>query len=371
MAEGWTVRRRRKRTTPMKVPRGPRVQTLAAAGVPLDFPGTEMPEPASTRERLLAGAASFLVHASAIGLMALLASLAPEELVDSIIEVTRLPDAASEEPSAPRPKVIAEAAGRFDPAPQAVPTLVHNPTVIQYRASLVEATTLRREAVSIAAAPKQVARAAIEVAQVRAYQSVASATATAVEVNAAAPLIEGPIDVQAPAGTSSGPRQVTTGNTAGIADPNALGTGSSVRDGIASNRDVFGGKTGARAQVDWEVGAGGGRGSGGDGTGPGGVSMKECRDRAEVRDYLTRVKDRVEQRWNADGFEGTQEVAINFKLDPSGSATSVRLVRSTIASAGDSAVRAMRASSPFDPMPDGVRCLAGAQILLTFESETF
>ncbi len=371
MAEAWTVRRRKRRPTPMRERRGLGPRALLPAGAAIEFPGTEMPEPESARERLLAGLISLAVHAGGIGLIALLAALAPEELIEQLIEVTRLPDTASEERSAPRPKVIAESSGRYAPAPQAIAMLIHNPAVIQRRAAVVEATALRREAVSVAAAPKQVARAAVEVAQVRAYQSVASATASPVEVGAAAPVIEGPIDVQAPVGRSGGPRQVTTGSTVGIADPNALGTGSSVRDGIASNRDVFGGRTGARAQVDWEVGAGGGRGSGGDGTGPGGVSMSECRNRPEVAQYLSRVKDRVELRWNADGFEGTQEVAINFKLDPSGSALSVRLTRATIPSAGDSAIRAMRASSPFDPMSDRVRCLAGAQIVLTFESETF
>jgi len=344
---------------------------LATAGGPTDFPGSEMAEPELTRERVLASAVSFLAHAGLIGLMALLAALAPEELIEEIIEVTRLPDTASEERSAPRPKVIAESSGRYAPAPQAVPTMVHNPAVIQHRAPSVEATTLRREAVAAVAAPRQVARAAVEVAQVRAYQSVAAATASAVEVEAAGAVVEGPIDIQAPVGISGGPRQVTTGNTAGITDPSALGTGSSVRDGIASNRDVFGGKTGARAQVNWEVGQGGGRGSGGDGTGPGGVAMSDCAGRAEVQAYLEKVKNRVDDRWNEAGFEGSQGVSLGFQLDPSGSASRVRVVRASSPSAGDSAVRAMRASSPFDPMPDRVRCLHGAKITLTFETETY
>lgn len=370
MSEAWTVRRRKQRATPMRSGRSLGAPALAPAGVPVDFPGSEMPEPQSARERLLAGAVSFAIHAGAIGAMAILAALAPDELVEQIIEVSRLPDTVSEDRSAPRPKVIAESAGRYDPAPQAVATLIPNPAVIQHRAAVVEATALRREAVSVAAAPKQVARASVQVAQVRAYQSVASATASAVEVDAAAPLIEGPIAVQAPVGISGGPRQVTTGNTAGIADASALGTGSSVRDGIASNRDVFGGKTGARAQVDWEVGKGGGRGSGGDGTGPGGISFAECKNRPEVNQYLLRIKDRVFVRWNADGFDGTQIVAIEFILDPSGSARRIRLRNATTPSAGDSAVRAMRASSPFDTMPDRVRCLAGDAIVLTFSSES-
>ncbi len=371
MAEGWSVHRRKRRVSPMRSGRAVGSLALAPAGAPIEFPGSEMPEPQSARERLLAGAVSFALHAGAIGLMALLAALAPDELVEQIIEVTRLPDTVSEERSAPRPKVIAESAGRYDPAPQAVPTLIPNPAVIQHRAAVVKATALRREAVSAAAAPKQVARASVQVAQVRAYQSLASATASAVEVDAAAPLIEGPVDVQAPVGISGGPRQVTTGSTAGIADASALGTGSSVRDGIASNRDVFGGKTGARAQVDWEVGEGGGRGSGGDGTGPGGISLKECKNRPEVDQYLQRIKDRVFVRWNADGFEGTQDVRIQFTLDPSGSARRIQLVQATSPSAGDSAVRAMRASSPFDTMSDRVRCIAGDAITLTFTSETF
>jgi len=371
MADEWTVRRRKRRVTPMRQRRAFGHGTLATAGVPLDFPGAPMPEPEPVRERARGWILSFAIHAGVLLAIVLMAALAPEELVEQIIEVTRLPETESSEPSAPRPKVIAESSGGYAPAPQAVPTLIQNPAIVQRRAAIVQARALKREAVSVVAAPRQVARAAVEVAQVRAYQSVASATASAVEVEAAAAVIEGPVDLAAPVGRSAGPRQVATGSTAGIADPSALGTGSSVRDGIASNRDVFGGREGARARVDWEVGAGGGRGSGGGGTGPGGVPVSDCVDRPAVGAYLQRVKDRVEARWTDSSSQGSQRVVLRFHLDVSGSASRIQVSQATSETIGRSAAEAMRASSPFEPMPDTVRCLSGTTIILTFSSDTY
>ncbi len=371
MADEWIVRRRKRRSTPMRERRVLGGSALAVArGAAIDFPGAQMPEPESARDQARGWLLSAGIHLGGLIVLFLLATLAPEEFVEELIEVSRLPETESSEPSAPRPKVIAESSGGYAPAPQAVPTLVQNPAIIQQRAAIVQATAIKREAVSAVAAPVQVARAAVEVAQVRAYQSVTSATASAVEVEAAAAVIEGPVDVQAPVGIASGPRQVTTGSTAGIANPSALGTGSSVRDGIASNRDVFGGKEGARAQVNWEVGAGGGRGSGGSGTGPGGVAVSDCIDRPAVDTYLERVKERVELRWADDGSVGANEVVMRFRLDVSGSASRIRVTRTTNQAMGESAAQAMRAASPFEPMSDTVRCLAGANITLTFSSDS-
>lgn len=375
LRDDWIVSgRRRRRATPMHVRRIHAVAPGGAAALPPEaFPGTPMPEPESNRTRVLTGGLSLLLHGGLIGALLLAAWLAPPEMVDEIIEITRLEDVqepAQEEP-APAPRVIAESSGRYDPAPMALAPQVVNPAVIQRAAPAVAARKLEVEAVSPVQAPREVKRASRVVEQARAYQSVASATTSPVAVDAQAPAIRGPVEVQAPSGIQSGPRQVrSSGGTVGIADPQALGTGSSVREGIASGRDVLGSPTGVRAQVNWSVGAGG-RGSGGSGTGPGGVSPDACLRRTEVASYMQHIKSRVLSRWVLPpNVRGNLEVTLRFSLDPAGTANRVEFVETADPLLGESAVRAMRSASPFDPMSDRVRCLAGTPLVATFRNPT-
>jgi TonB family protein len=159
------------------------------------------------------------------------------------------------------------------------------------------------------------------------------------------------------------------GSGVGIADPSALGSGSSVREGIASNRDVLGAKTGVRAQVNWAVGHSNMRGSGGEGTGPGGVTWDQCLARPEVRAYQQHIKDRVLSRWMLPpDVEANHSVALRFVLDPAGTANRVSVVSASNQVLGESAVQAMRSASPFDPMSDRVRCLAGNPLVATFKN---
>jgi hypothetical protein len=225
-------------------------------------------------------------------------------------------------------------------------------------------------------APRQIAPIpAPEVAQVRTYQSpIAASTAAPRVIDTATPQLSGPVDLQAPTGTLSGPRQVVTGGSSvGVADPTALGTGSSVQEGIASDRDVLGGKTGERASVNTAVGPGGGRGSGGDGTGPGGISFDQCMALPEVQAYLARLKDRVMSRWRSapNVREGSYQVTLRFRLDPSGSASEVEFRGATNDAVGRSAAEAMRAASPFDQMTGATRCLAGNAFNLIFKLDSF
>jgi hypothetical protein len=171
----------------------------------------------------------------------------------------------------------------------------------------------------------------------------------------------------------AGPRQVTNGNTVGIADPTALGTGSSVREGIASNRDVHGAKTGERASVNTAVGPGGGRGTGGEGTGPGGLSFDDCLALPEVQAYMARLKARVESRWRSvpTVSDGSYSVTLRFRLDPSGSASEVEFRGTANDEVGRSAADAMRSASPFDQMTGRTRCLAGNNINATIKLDTF
>jgi hypothetical protein len=369
VTDAWIVKRRPRRVSPLRRHRF--VEAAVTAGhSTVAFPGSAMPEPAGARERVVSSSASILLHGAMILALVLVARLAPEELVEQIIEVQRLEEPQKEEP-APRPRAIAESRARFDPAPMALAPQIVNPTVIQQRVPDLQAQAVQVAEIAPVVAPREIAPiAAPQVEAVRAFQSPVAATASAVKIDTQAPALSGPVEFKAPAGTLAGPRQVVTGgNTVGIADPTALGTGSSVREGIGSDRDVLGAKTGERASVNVAVGEGGGRGTGGEGTGPGGVSFDECMGRPEVKAYIARLKERVLARWRstpAGLATGSFKATLAFRLDPSGSASEIELVSAENAGVGRSAADAMRAASPFDLMGPQVRCLAGNRFNATF-----
>jgi len=324
------------------------------------------------RGRAASASVSALIHAGLLGLIFLAAWLTPPKVVEDIIEIQHLPDQVTKEEAAPRPKVLAESRSRFDPAPMALAPRVVNPAVLQPRANQIEARQVNVAKVSPVLAPRRVVRpTAPRVDQVRAYQSTVTATAQPVAVDTSAPSLSGPTELKAPVGVLSGPQRVTTrGSSVGTAGPGALGNGSSVREGIASNRDVLGARAGIRASVNWSVGPNGGRGSGGSGTGAGGVSWDQCVGRAEVQHYLALVRDRVMGRWilPAD-VPGNEQVRLRFVLDPAGTANRVEFAGGN-EGLGDSAVQAMRSASPFPQMPERARCLAGNPLVATFRNPT-
>jgi hypothetical protein len=368
VSDGWIVKRRAHRISPMQRHRF--VEAAVAAGHSrVAFPGSPMAEPEGARERLLSSAASILMHGALILALVLVGSYAKDEVQEKMMDFVPLPEQAKQEEPAPRPRALAESSARFAPAPMAVAPQILNPTVIQQRVPNLQAAQVQVADIQPIQAPRQIdAIQAPEVAQVRAFQSpIVANTAAPRVVDTGAPQLSGPVDFQAPTGTSSGPRQVVTGgNTVGTADATALGTGSSVQEGIGSNRDVLGGKEGERASVNVAVGPGGGRGPGGDGTGPGGV---ECTDRPEVKAYLAGMHDRVMSRWRSTPGEladGTFRVALSFRLDPSGSASEIKFVSADSQSVGRSAAEAMRAASPFDQMSEPVRCLSGTPLTARF-----
>ncbi len=363
-------RRRRHRDTPMRHARLGASMAAGGAGEPVEFPGLDILEPSAGRGRLLSGGLSLLVHAALVAALLLAAWLAPVEEIEELIEITRIEDTVAKEEPAPAPRVVAEARGVYDPAPMAVAPQVVSPAVVQKAAPVVAARKLDMESLNPVQAPIEVKGAARVVERARAYQSNIQVTANPVKIDAASPQIRGPIEIQAPSGIQAGPRQVASvGNTVGIADPKALGSGSSVREGIASDRDVHGAKTGARAEVNWAVGDGNLRGSGGSGTGPGGISFDECQSRPEVQAYMERVRRRTYARWILpSGVSPNQEVRLRLTLDAAGTVTRSSLVSAPDAALGNSAVEALRSASPFDHMPDRVRCLAGNPLIGTFRN---
>jgi len=155
----------------------------------------------------------------------------------------------------------------------------------------------------------------------------------------------------------------------------AIGSGSSVREGVASSRDVLGSPTGdVLFSVDTAVGEGYLGGSGGTGTGRGayapGPGELACDKRPEVLGYLDRIRLRTIDLWALSPGTKNGTVKLRFRVDVAGSASAVEFIHAEDNAQGASAVDAMRAASPFPPMPNKVRCLAGVSIIATFKVTT-
>jgi TonB family protein len=246
--------------------------------------------------------------------------------------------------------------------------------VIAEAAPAVSAEALQMDSVSSVAAPTQISRSATVVERVSAVNSIVAARASAVDVKAiGGSVVRGPIQVEGPVGPSVGPRQVAVATGAPTMGTGTLsiGSGSSVKEGVVTGRDVLGSPDGAPlVSIDTSVGEGNLRGSGGEGSSVlagGAETADECFQKAEVRQYLADVEARTLSRWVLPpGVKADQRVTLQFKLDVAGSATSVSLKKASDNALGASAVDALRAAAPFPPMPHGARCLALVPITATF-----
>ncbi|MDH3521121.1 MAG: TonB family protein [Myxococcales bacterium] len=350
------------------------------AGVRLAYPWSGTDDGEDSRRTLITGSISALLHLAAFGFLVLLASLAPS-LDDTLIPVQLLRnDPALDEP-APAPKALAERRSlRYAPAAQTVAPQIVNPRVIAAASPAVRAEAVQMDAVSSVAAPTAIERSTTVVERLSAVNSVAHARAADVDVSrVAAPVVRGPTQVDAPAGPSVGPRKIEAADavpTMGIA-PLAIGSGdgSSVREGLLSSRDVIGSPDGPMiVSVDTAIGNSHLRGSGGTGTGlapAGGGSPSEqaCMHRPEVVAYMSEVKSRTIARWVLPpGVDANHEVRLRFRLDTAGSARKVSVVEADDNALGASAVDALRAASPFPPMPESARCLSDVSLIATFKN---
>ena len=347
------------------------LQAATVGGVAPDFP-MDFHDPDEGKSKLATGGISTAIHLGIIGLLFLFASLNPE-IVDEIIPVMLLREEAPK-PPAPARRALAERRKLdFAPAMQTVQPQIVNKRVIAEAAPAINAEMLEMDSLNAAAAPTQVKRSAIDVDRVSAIGAVGGYQASKVEVNhAAGPAVRGPTEAVGPVGPSVGPRKVagTDGNTFGTGSL-AINQGSSVRDGVLTSRDVVGSPTGAvLVSVDTAVGEGNLSGPGGTGTGllPDGAAT-DCLKRPEVNSYIQNLQQRIYSRWSLPYGVKDVRVILRFAIDVAGSASSIQLVRGDNA-IGASAIDAMRASSPFPPMPDRVRCLANKNINATFSSSS-
>jgi len=273
--------RRKKRHSPLHSRRIGAAFTQGAGPVaaPGDVP-IEFYEP-EANSRKAGFSAAFLMHGGALAILILFASLAPV-IDEEIIPVALLRE---EQPDAPEPapakKALAERRStNYAPAVQAVQPQIINPRVIADASPAIEAKALDMDAVSSVAAPTEITRTSpVVVDRVSAVASVAQATATQVNVaSVGGPVVRGPVRANLPVGPSVGPRKVegvASGTTMGTGKL-TIGSGSSVRDGVLSDRDVIGSPDGAPlASVNTAVGEGLRHGPGG-GNGTGQASAMSC-----------------------------------------------------------------------------------------------
>ena len=350
---------------------------VAPAAAAAGFPGIAFREPEDSRRTLATGGLAVFIHIGGLGFLILMASLVPV-IEEKLIPVQLIKDQPppAEEP-APAPRALAERRQLpYAPALQTVAPQIVNTRVVADASPRVSARKLDMNTVNASAAPTQINRASTIVERVSRVNSIATARASAVDVTRArGPAVRGPVRANLPAGPSVGPRQVAVATTARSIGTGTLSIGgSSVKEGIASTRDVLGSPTGAPlVRVDTAVGDGFLRGSGGKGsgveTGGAGVSSSSCFGRKEVQDYLVTVEARTMQVWHLPrGASADQNVTLRFQLDVAGSANRVSLVRASDNALGASAVDALRAASPFPAMSEPVRCLANQAILATFSN---
>ncbi len=370
--EGWIVHKRPTASSPLRTLKLG-AATAGSAGA-AEFPGLPPDDSGQGRERLVSTAVSTLLHGAILLTLILLAWLNPpieEELVPVTLfkekEIPKVEEKADE--PAPAPKALAERRLMdFAPQAQAIQPQVLNPSVVARAAPQVNAQAIDMTQVAAVVAPKSISASAVVVEHASAVQSIVGAVASKVDVGTlAAPALRGPMDATLPAGPSVGPKAIAAvGTTVGTGTVAGLGDTSSVRDGVASNRDVLGSPDGAPlANVNTRVGQGFMRG--GTGEGSLGGAAPDCLSRPEVTAYTKLIKDRVYARWVLPPESPADvTVTLSFRLEPAGSVVKVEWRNAGNAAIGTSAMEALRSAAPFPPMSDRVRCLAGNNLIATF-----
>jgi hypothetical protein len=354
-----------------------RIATGPALSVALAYPGYEDPEDVAKTRAFLTGSA--MVHAAGFAVLLVIASLAPaiqEHVipVQLLQEETPPPPPPPDEPAA-APKALAMHRNLpFAPAVQAVAPQIVNPRIISEAKPAVAADALQMDALGASAAPTDIQARTLVVERVGVLNSAVRAQVSPVDVSAATgPVVRGPTRVEGVVGPSVGPRRVeaaAAGTTMGTGTVQIGGNGSSVRDGVLSDRDVVGSPDGALVvSVDTTIGEGAYAGNTPGGTGTNTTDSKSCLHRAAVQSYLVQVKQRTYERWVLPpGVDAGRKVTLRFHLDVAGSLASVAPVRGDDNALGASAADALHAASPFPPMPDEARCLAEVPIVGTFSN---
>lgn len=332
----------------------------AAAGI---GPQLVMAEPEDRRSAIIAGSLTTLLHAAAIGLLILLAWLAPpmEELIE--VRIIRERPGADVEP-APARKIIEP---RRQRTPVQAARRVTAQAVTQPRVVNLTPQQLKMNRVDKAVAPQQVRRRQVASTRAQARSFDYRVDTTRIDPSQLENVDVVPTDLEAPVYDVAGPREIV----AEIQDPQAFAEVPEVDDveysgesiTVISDEDP----DGEIDVFDFDTNVGvyaGGDGAGGTGTA---VGVVRCMESAFVLRYIDQVEERTKKRWQVP--EGTAEdakVVLRFTLDSSGAATQIEFQEDVDPVFGNSAIAAMRAASPFPPMNDNVRCLAGKKLRGTF-----
>lgn len=108
---------------------------------------------------------------------------------------------------------------------------------------------------------------------------------------------------------------------------------------------------------------------GGTGTGSGGGSNSGLRGTlsGDYNQYLKWIEKRVFSVWKyPDGVAGVQKVIVRFTLDRAGKLNQVEVLDSTDPRINGSALEAMKKASPFPPIPESLKDLAGESLIIRF-----
>jgi len=96
-------------------------------------------------------------------------------------------------------------------------------------------------------------------------------------------------------------------------------------------------------------------------------SDADCLERPEVGAYLDYIDKRTSSRWIPPaGAAVDSHVKLRFAIDASGAVTAAEVAEASNAALGKSAVEALHAAAPFDPMSERVRCIAGQSLIGEF-----
>lgn len=108
---------------------------------------------------------------------------------------------------------------------------------------------------------------------------------------------------------------------------------------------------------------------GGTGTGSGGGSYSGLKGMLSLdyNQYLKLIEKRVFSVWRyPEGITGIQKVSVRFTLDRAGKLSQVEVLDSTEPRINGSALDAMKNASPFPPIPESLKELAGESLIIRF-----
>ena len=92
---------------------------------------------------------------------------------------------------------------------------------------------------------------------------------------------------------------------------------------------------------------------------------------SDYASYISMIREKVQSKWKfPSGLSGLQTVTLRFVLDIDGKLVSVEVMNSTDARLNGSAMEAMNLASPFAPIPESLKKLAGQLMVVKFSVNT-